>query len=481
MAKKDTAKETKRTAGEETVSLPGKVMLLLKNETMHFMLGLLLVIFAVYLLLAFTSFFFTGAADQSIVDGATASELASTHNGIRNYAGSRGAQLASYLINGCFGVASYLIALFLVMAGLKLMRVRKVRLWKWFIGCTLSLVWFSVFFGFAFKAGYEDSFIYLGGLHGYNVGNWLASQIGAPGVWLLLLVTALCFLVYASARTIVWLRKLFSLSFLKREKKSGDEQSQGEVPEEFDDSWTSPAVREKEKEKKEKKKPSEEVSDQETGGTKKDTQEADAAEVEEVDAPLSDEVEEAAEEESEGGRGIILTLDDEEWLKEKKKRTEDGEVVMTIETGNGGDAVSGEDAGNVGNGGGTKDGRETSSDDTAFTVESNETEEYRGPEKEPYNPRLDLENYHFPTLDLMKHYDNDAPDINMEEQNANKDKIVSTLRSFGIEINTIKATVGPTVTLYEITLAQGVRISKIKSLEDDIALHLAALDRKSVV
>ncbi|WP_336526011.1 DNA translocase FtsK, partial [Bacteroides acidifaciens] len=101
-------------------------------------------------------------------------------------------------------------------------------------------------------------------------------------------------------------------------------------------------------------------------------------------------------------------------------------------------------------------------------------EEYQGPEVEPYNPTKDLENYRFPTIDLMKHFENDDPTIDMDEQNANKDRIINTLRSFGIEISTIKATVGPTVTLYEITPEQGVRISKIRGLEDDIALSLSA-------
>lgn len=111
-----------------------------------------------------------------------------------------------------------------------------------------------------------------------------------------------------------------------------------------------------------------------------------------------------------------------------------------------------------------------------FEIEAaEEDDEYKGPEKEPYNPRLDLENYRYPTVDLMKHYDNAEPTIDMAEQNANKDKIINTLRSFGIEISTIKATVGPTVTLYEITPEQGVRISKIRGLEDDIALSLSAL------
>ena len=216
MAKKNsTAKDT-----ELSLSFFGKVAALFRSETVHFVIGLVLVIFSVYLLLAFSSFFFTGAADQSIIDGGSAQELISTNNGVKNYAGSRGAQLASYLINDCFGVSSFLILVFLAVAGLKLMRVRVVRLWKWFIGCSLMLVWFSVFFGFVFVDQYKDSFLYLGGMHGYNVSNWLVSQVGVPGVWLLLLVTAICFLIYLSARTVIWLRRLFSLSFLKRKEKA---------------------------------------------------------------------------------------------------------------------------------------------------------------------------------------------------------------------------------------------------------------------
>ena len=95
--------------------------------------------------------------------------------------------------------------------------------------------------------------------------------------------------------------------------------------------------------------------------------------------------------------------------------------------------------------------------------------------QEAYDPRLDLSHYKFPTLDLLKHYDNDAPAIDEKEQEANKNRIIQVLRDFGIEIDTINATVGPTITLYEITPAAGVRISKIRNLEADIALSLAAL------
>ena len=110
------------------------------------------------------------------------------------------------------------------------------------------------------------------------------------------------------------------------------------------------------------------------------------------------------------------------------------------------------------------------------TADGKELVQVGDKELEPYDPKRDLENYHYPTLDLLKKYDNDGkPYIDMDEQTKNKNRIVEVLRTFGVEISTIKATVGPTITLYEITLAPGVRISKIRSLEDDIALSLSAL------
>ena len=435
-------KEKDKSDKKDTAASPSffrKVAATWHNETLRFIVGLMLVIFSVYLLLAFSSFFFTGAADQSILDSGNGKDLMAVDNGVKNYAGSRGAQLSSYLINDCFGISSFFILVFLAAAGLKLMKVRHIRLWRWFICCSLLLVWFSVFFGFAFASLYEDSFIYLGGMHGYNVSRWLASQVGAPGVWLLLLVTASCFLIYFSARTVVWLRGVFALNFLKK-KKDGQEKAEGEVPEEFTTSWTA----------KSKKRPAQTPT---------------LAVAEEPKPVVEEKAEEEPEleEEPEAEPSQEISLDLGGPSRPAATGNRGGEVEMTVEAAEPEPAVPLEPA------------EAPHADDPEFQVETHEEEEYQGPELEPYNPRLDLENYHFPTLDLMKHYDNAEPTIDMDEQNANKDKIVSTLRSFGIEISSIKATVGPTVTLYEITPEQGVRISKIRGLEDDIALSLSAL------
>ncbi len=430
MTKKNT---TNQNDTAQSFSFFAKLRAVFKNETIRFIIGLMCVIFAVYLLLAFASFFFTGAADQSIIEGATAEELASVNNGVKNYAGSRGAQLASYLINDCFGVSSFFILVFLAMLGLKLMKVRRVCLWKWFVICSLLLVWFSVFLGFVFVDQYKDSFLYLGGMHGYNVSNWLVSQIGVPGLWMLLLVMAVCFFIYLSASTVVWLRRLFCFSFLKREPRQGEEG--GETDQSFVDIDN----------RKGETEPSSCKDDEPSRDMHLENQETEAS----LGVP-----------EAEKKQPLEFSFEvGKENSGKHVSHPEEGKVDMDIEVAKPDPLVT--------------ISAQSEEKEVAFGVETVE-DDFVGQEREPYNPRLDLENYHFPTLDLLKQFDNDDPTINMEEQNANKDKIINTLRSFGIEISSIKATVGPTVTLYEITPEQGVRISKIRNLEDDIALNLKA-------
>lgn len=112
---------------------------------------------------------------------------------------------------------------------------------------------------------------------------------------------------------------------------------------------------------------------------------------------------------------------------------------------------------------------------TPVNQKENHSEISDGDISMPYDPKRDLENYHYPTIDLLKKYDYDGTSyVDMEEQNANKNRIVDTLRNFGIEISSIKATVGARITLYEISLAPGVNASKLRGLEDDIALALSS-------
>ncbi len=402
-------KDNKENKGNKENGRRG-IFAVFKNEALQLGVGLVLVVFALYLLVAFVSFFFFGGADQSLVDGASVADLATGDAEARNVAGVQGARLSDRLINGAFGAPSFFIVLLIAATGVKLMHTARVRLWRWFIVCSIMMVWTSLFLAYATQHLFEDRFFLLGGLHGYNMNRWLEMQIGTPGVALLLLVTALLLMIYLSARTVVWLRTLLGFGFLHRKKKEATEAEKGTVPEEFTTSWTAPKVPDRKVE----------VAD---------TEDENEEELSETEA--------------------VVAADD------------DGTIDMQVEVAKGDSDDKSAAAGGV--------------ETTDFTVEQHPDEAADMEAMEPYNPRLDLENYKFPTIDLMKHFDNDEPSVDMDEQNANKNRIIETLKSFGIDISSIKATVGPTVTLYEIKPAEGIRISKIRNLEDDIALSLSAL------
>ena len=405
--------------------MAGKTWTILKSETTGFVIGLLFVIFGVYLLLAFSSFFFTGGNDQSILSHPNPSELLETSNRIQNYAGARGAQLAQYLINDCFGFSAYCIIIFLVVAGMKLMKAYEFRIRYWFLGCATVMVWLSITLGFAFGGLLEDSYIYPGGLHGYNVSLWIRSQIGALGLILVLLATAILFGVALTRQTMGVVRKAL------HPQKGNNAAMAEEVTPQPEPTFRKPVVdeaeatvAEDESDKKEKKE-SFWKSWTHRKPKQKEEEETPQEEPEKAAEPVKEEPEKViVKEEPAPERVIDLPLDTEE--EDEKKHP--FEVKPALE----------EDF-------------DKEEEEPAFEV-SNDTKEedqaYRGDVSQPYNPRLDLEFYRFPTLDLLNTYQNDDPDIDMEEQNANKNRIIKVLRSFGIEISSIKASVGPNITLY---------------------------------
>lgn len=430
-------KKTDNKPNEGKLGIPDKVVTAIKGETIHFIIGLLCVIFGVYMLLAFSSFFFTGGNDQSILSHPDPGELLETGNRIQNYAGARGAQLSQFLINDCFGIPAYFIIVFLVVAGMKLMKAYEFKLWKWFVSCTALMVWFSVTLGFAFGGAFENSFLYPGGLHGYNASQWICSQIGAPGLILVLLVTGILIAIFFTKETIGVVRKAFHPSFSKRNKVVQPENENMAVTDEYkkEDS-TEPQDNQQVSEENELQAEKEEDSSQPKAEPYDDPQpvEIELDPIEEK--PLSSQPESVKSSP----------------IKESASMTEAATDIEEEITEH--------------------------HHEPAFEISNEhkeEDEEYRGNINQPYNPRLDLEHYKFPTLDLLNSYGDHEPTIDMEEQNANKNRIIQVLRSFGIEISSIKASVGPTITLYEITPAEGVRISKIRNLEDDIALSLSAL------
>ncbi len=383
---------------DNVLKAPKAIFNFLTGDSAQVILGLICIMFAFYMLLAFVSFFFTGDADQSVIEQITEKDMANLDGEFANHAGSIGARLAFFWINDCFGISAFLIPLFLLMLGFKLVRAYKINIWKWFISFSIIMFWFSIALAYFATPFFDESFIKPGGDHGIYVSKWIAGQIGVPGLIIGLITVALIFLIYLSNETINLIRDILNPTrwFAKiplQVKVADGETNESEklIIEEGDDNPM------------EKPEPEPETL-----------------------APTVD---------------LSTKVEDNEELKEPKEKK-----LPPLPT------------------------------DPDFRVTV--TEENVKADKllsQPYDPTKDLENYKLPTINLLKDYGQQKVTVDMVEQNSNKDKIIRVLSSFGVEISSIQATVGPTITLYEITPAEGVRISKIKNLEDDIALSLAAL------
>ena len=480
--KKDNKNKKSNTKHNENTQ---KIKSALNGETGHFIGGLICLMFGVYLFLAFTSFLSAGDADQSAmaVNSVGETEI------VKNHTGPAGARLAEFLINGCFGIPAYFIVIVLLIAGTKLMKAYNFTVWKWFLACMSIMYWMSVTLGFIF--GDVDSFIYPGGLHGYNVSVWIQSYIGMPGLILLLIFCGIIIGVAIRRQTMEVVRKILHPNFRKNsiEEKADDVQN---MPETAAATEPAPVIEESEEEVSD-----DEPAEDETAGEKKKNKwyerlmpggilgrlfgrKHDKGDVESDDNENEEEGEDAEKEETEQ----VRHNHDDSFYAEFKKENEPetyAEEVYSDDVNYTGNSIelplddTPVNARRIIEAEATAH-TEPKTGEPEFEIEERKEEEtVRGDLNVPYNPRLDLELYKFPTLDLLKTYPDDGPSIDMEEQTANKNRIIQVLRSFGIEISSIKANVGPTVTLYEITPAEGVRISKIRNLEDDIALSLSAL------
>lgn len=477
--KKDNKNKKSNTKHNENTK---KIKSALNGETGHFIGGLICLMFGVYLFLAFTSFLSAGDADQSAmaVNSVGETEI------VKNHTGPAGARLAEFLINGCFGIPAYFIVIVLLIAGTKLMRAYNFTVWKWFLACMSIMYWMSVTLGFIF--GEVDSFIYPGGLHGYNVSLWIQSYIGMPGLILLLIFCGIIIGVAIRRQTMEVVRKVLHPNFRKNntEEKADDVQN---MPETVAATEPAPVIEESEEEV------GDEPAEDETAREKKKSKWYERLmpggilgrmfgrkhDKEDTESDDNENEEESEDAEKEDTKQVNHSHDDSfyaEFKKENEPETYAEEVYSddVNYTGNSIELPLDDVPVNAKRIVEAAAHADSKGDEPEFEIEERKEEEtVRGDLNVPYNPRLDLELYKFPTLDLLKTYPDDGPSIDMEEQTANKNRIIQVLRSFGIEISSIKANVGPTVTLYEITPAEGVRISKIRNLEDDIALSLSAL------
>lgn len=412
-----------------------------KKESVQFIIGVMLCFFGIFLFISLTSFFFTGEADQSKVENLSLGQLFRTQNEIQNWAGASGACMANLLINRWLGLSAFIFTAWLCIVGLRLMRVNEANLWKTTVFCALSCIILSLFFGFLFLQTGLDSFLSWGGNHGFVASQFLHSAIGTWGTGLIIITLFIILLVMISHSTINFIRLALKTNPFKNPFKNGA-WTTGKAVALKTETAVEPETAEQPTDAKPDAEASARTADEPDESSfvfvtgEQETNNADDAtnseeppfadtETDAIDIPIDD---------------IPLIAPDNNDTTEEQPTvlSSEGEPLFTVTTGAKEDLV-----------------------DEVITEE--------------YDPTLDLPRYRKPTLDLLANIPDSTGEVDREELDSNKERITETLATYGIEISSIKATVGPTVTLYEIVPAPGVRIAKIKNLEDDIALSLAAL------
>lgn len=381
------------------------------HETINFLLGLILLAFAVYIAIAMVSFLSTGQADQSVLAESRPGDWLNANKQYSNYCGSFGAITSWWLIAENFGLSAFIVPFFMILSALNLMNAYKINLLKWFFALAIIMVWCSVAFAKVLTPVMGFLFFNPGGNHGLFVVEKTENLIGAPGLSALLITIAVTFLTIVSANTIIYVRKLLRLGVDNRPKIPWTVRTGSDNQEHEEDA--APSVEEKEEDK--------------ANDDSKDSDDFEPIVItdEIIDTtPVKETTDEVKPAEPTGQEGSALKVD----LPTSEEKAQGKTVAEKVDLST------------------------------------------------PINPREPFLRYKYPTLDLLKKYDNDSnPQIDMDEVKANNARIIEVLGSFGVKIKEIKATVGPTITLYEVTPAEGVKIAKIRSLEDDIALCLSAL------
>lgn len=397
-----------------------------KAETIRFVIGLALICIALFLVVSFVSFIFNGKEDAvniGIIEGVDPGEFAD----VKNSGGILGLRAANYFMQNGFGFMAIIIPLFTILVAMKLMKTHSVRITQQFINFAFLMIWGSVFLAFIFPDGLS---IYIpGGAHGINICNYLTAKTGTIGLLIVLAVTMILFCIYLTSKTIEVIRRM---THVEKPIKNLAQKFRGANDEYL-----------------------ERDGDDNEGDNKSSLTESTLnGEVTQDSGYHDDEHAQVVDLGTYDGDGSTAETD-------TPLPSEEQNVMLSNPTDNNTDAESGEAI-----------KLEIIED---LKEEEGENNFERGNLGTPYDPKLDFENYKYPTVDILKRYPDQDSTIDMEEQKANKERIITVLRNFGVEISSIKATIGPTITLYEITPGKGVKIAKIRNLEDDIALSLSAM------
>lgn len=398
-----------------------------------FVVGVLFVIIAIILLLSFVSYYISGNNDQSQI-----TELANRDVVVENWLGKIGAWLANLFLHQGFGVSSFLFVKIFFLIGaylivdLPLSKLRKIIFWDIYLIITISIL-----FGLLW-----DFIPHLSGVIGFEINDLIQDYAGKIGTILLLVFTTVIFLIFKIKMSPDKIKDYLDAKAAEKAEADTIEEIKEDITEAIDEPVVDEFIENPVLQPTTYKKPIiEEDEDDEEWKNMQVVKRPETTSFEVDKDALKPTIQHSSE----------IHLDSQPKPVVEEVPHKEAQIIET--------------------------------EDASFVIEKPEEEDIVEESLAQklvqdfgeFDPTLELSNFKMPSIELLKDYSGVGITINQTELEENKNRIVETLKNYKIDIASIKATVGPTVTLYEIVPEAGIRISKIKSLEDDIALSLAAL------
>lgn len=405
---------------KKVVSGPNPIMAFFRDQRLHIFAGIILCAAAVISVAMCISYLFAAEADQSVVLGRSAAEIVAAGDVVVNAGNSIGAKVAQWMMVNFMGVSSFIIAFWVFVLGLACMKLARPSFWSFSFRCLFSAASLSIIIGYLTLN--RPSVFPLGGVYGQYWAALVEVYAGALGAYALcILLAALLITVFLNPvkKAVGYLISLLPKPTPAAERKPAEEEHEpAEHEPAFNDLPSMEYI------------PAADDEEPEMVTEEADSPAEAVREPERVSIDLTD-----------------LPVAEPETQVDNTEEQKEPEMIFVQPS-------------------------EAEAEEVAQEPQAVQHGDHIGLDV-PFDPTLSHSNYVFPSTELLLERNNNT-EINPEEQAANKQMIINSLRSFDVEIQRIEATIGPTVTLYEIVPAEGTRISKIKSLEDDLAMSLSA-------
>ena len=469
------------------------------SENQRWVICFTLFFISLFVLMSIVSYYFTWREDQ--IGGAVA-----------NNGGSLGLKIGQLLVGDWFGVCALGVPIVVMLLSLRIMLGRKIYIEKALRTTLIVMILGSLTAGFVFGTKWDVFGSGLGGKMGIDVARWIEQYIGNVGLWLLLLMLWILFAVYVNSKTINTVNKVASKGVDLFRRHDGEENNENEDEDSCDEEYYGREVTTKPEEDGVvllDSDPEEEINHPyaaQDGGESGEGDDLLVINLNEDEDEVAQQTAPQAANTDNDSHVVLLDDDDEEDNKQPHKQTsalsveaddDDEFQVIKADGGMNGLPQNSEVAGVAAAAGatavasgvavgediliGTGGVIATGEDGQVEIIKQEHEEDEAGRIGSLYDPTRELSRFQRPPLEILDTYDTQAAQIPYEEIEENKNLIQTTLESFGIKIKKITATIGPTVTLYEIEPTLGTKVAKIKSIEDDIAISLKAMSIRMIV